>query len=96
MRDWNKEPGKLIFRRHYGPDFDTNFFVRENSIEIIQADPVVWANRELLEEVTLIDSPWVKFDGTEFIYFVGRNRTVIYRICEYDPMYRRYVLRWPD
>lgn len=87
MRDWNKEPGKLIFQRHYEPDF---------SIEIIQADPVVFADRELLEEVTLVDSSWIKLDGTDFIHFIGRNRTVIYRICEYDLMCRRYVLRWPD
>ena len=88
MRDWNKEPGELLFRRHYDP--------KENPIEILRADPVVLVCRELLEEVTLVDSPWVKLDGIEFIHFIGRNRTVIYRIGEYDFLSKRYTLRWPD
>jgi hypothetical protein len=89
MRDWNKEPGEIVFQRE-GTSPDT---VR---IKILRADPVVLAQRELLEEVVLQDSPWVEMNGTEFITFIGYNRTVIYRICEYDFMREAFVLRWPD
>lgn len=96
MRDWDKEPGEIVFRREVVPPGFWENLPDTTRIKILHADPVVLAQRELLEEVALHDSPWVQINGTEFITFIGYNRTVIYRICEYDFMRKVYVLRWPD
>lgn len=96
MRDWNKEPGEIVFQREVVPPGFWENLPDTIRIKILHADPVVLAKREMLEEVVLHDSPWVQMNNTEFITFIGHNRTVIYRICEYDFMRQAYVLRWPD
>jgi hypothetical protein len=95
MRDWDSSPGEIVFQHEVVPPGFWDNAPNSVRIKILHADPVVIANRSFLEEILTQDSPWVELQG-EFIKFIGHNRTVIYRIGEYNFMYDAYMLRWPD
>lgn len=65
---------------------------------IERADPVVWCAAEILAEIRAgqkySDYP-VVIDG-DLLTFNAANRTVIYRLGEYDPEWNRYLMTWPD
>lgn len=65
---------------------------------IEQADPVTWLAAEMLDEFEagrVHDGYPVSVDG-DLITFTASNRTVVYRIGEYDALRHRYLMSWPD
>lgn len=87
MRDWNKEPGSIVFQRHGSCDLDTQ-------PDIIQADPVVLVDEMIFDYIH--KSPWVSFHDEDYVTFNGINRSVTYRVGEYDFLRHVRILRWPD
>lgn len=85
------EPGDCTISVHYPDPLD-----RVGKLHIDHADPVVWLAKELLDEIAGPNHhPDVEL-GDGLLTIRASNRTVVYRIGEYDPLRQRYLCHWPD
>lgn len=95
------EPGVLWLSVNYVGGLDDHV----GRLCIDRADPGVWASVELLVKIaegcghpdtsiSLGDRRDALRDG--LLTIRASNRTVVYRIGEYDPQHLRYLCHWPD
>jgi hypothetical protein len=87
----NTTPGDLICRSH-DPHDGTN-------VEVLHADPVVWASEEFLDMARCGALPAVLVSphgACELMTITARNRTLVYRIGSYDFVRHAYLCNWPD
>lgn len=85
----HNEPGDCTISVRYDPGD------RTDKLYIDHADPVVWVSRELIDDWRRANHPYVEITDDQFTIRAS-NRTVIYRIGEYDPQRQRYLCHWPD
>jgi hypothetical protein len=64
-------------------------------LHIDRADPIILVHTSVLNEMQHSTGSFARVDG-EILTVTGKNRTVVYRIGEYDPAQDAYVCRWPD
>ena len=82
--------GHLFVTTHYDDDGQ----VADQHID--RADPIIWAAAELIDLLRTRDNhPDGEING-DLLTVRGSNRTVIYRIGEYDPQRQAYLCHWPD
>ena len=82
------ETGDLILTRIHDP-------VRGWGIRIDRADPRILVSGRLLDKLAISDHPHAMFDGV-VLRVRGVNRTVVYRMAEYDGLTDVYTFEFPD